>query len=87
MDAYASFRSFLCIHVLLADLLTQHNLVITEFGRSNVLHPAADLRNLPALEFVGWNFPAAKRTEVMYLRPIVEQVGTWDGLCCNSHAL
>ena len=87
MDAHPYVCAFLWIDVLLADLLTQHNLVITEFGRSNVLHPAADLRNLPALEFVGWNFPAAKRTEVMYLRPIVEQVGTWDGFCCNSHAL
>ncbi len=52
----------------------QHDLVVQEFLKANVLHPAADLRSLPRVGYVGSDFPSATRTEVDYLRPIAERV-------------
>jgi hypothetical protein len=50
----------------------------------NVLHPAADLRNLPRGGWVGDGFPTATRTEVDYLRPVAEQVGLRARPLCSS---
>jgi hypothetical protein len=62
-------------------LAIQHDLVVQEFLKANVLHPAADLRALPRMGYVGSDFPAATRTEVDYLRPIAEQVRDACGRC------
>jgi hypothetical protein len=55
-------------------LYEQHRIVVQEFLKVNVLHPAADLRNLPVIGYVGGDFPNATRTEVAYLRPLTDQV-------------